>query len=292
MASSLAAQVAAQSRPSIPPIPVVTLPPSSSPITLKELDQRFRALIVQHRRTLGEMVFLSFRLCEASDWEKLGYSDAESYADSVGISYAYFRRLATLGERLQFLTVAEIQNLPLRAMSDLTKVHPSIWNEYPWIEEAKALTAREFSALVMRRNEQAGVSLCEPRTQLTLRVPLSLHPVMERRLETIRRQEGLGSVAEALSFALESVDEKYLLAETLTEIQKQMQELSRIQDSLKETSGEKANRLENGEDAAQIRARARASKLAASILRTIGEVVEISEEEVQVADSGETLSPV
>jgi len=238
------------------------------------------------------MVFLSFRLCEASDWEKLGYSDAESYADSVGISYAYFRRLATLGERLQFLTVAEIQNLPLRAMSDLTKVHPSIWNEYPWIEEAKALTAREFSALVMRRNEQAGVSLCEPRTQLTLRVPLSLHPVMERRLETIRRQEGLGSVAEALSFALESVDEKYLLAETLTEIQKQMQELSRIQDSLKETSGEKANRLENGEDAAQIRARARASKLAASILRTIGEVVEISEEEVQVADSGETLSPV
>jgi hypothetical protein len=236
------------------------------------------------------MVFVSFRLYEASDWEALKVTDAEAYADSVGISYPYFRRLATLGERLQFLTVAEIQNLSIRSMSDLTKVHPSIWNEYPWVEEAKALTAREFSTLVMQRNELAGVSLCEPRTQLTLRVPLSQHPVMERRLETIRRQEKLGSVAEALNFALESVDEKYLLADTLSEVQRQMQELSRIQESFKELSSEKTDRLEHGEDAGQIKARARAAKLTASILRTINDAV--SEEEISSTDAGDSVSTV
>ena len=290
--ATLAAQVVAQSRPAISPVPVVTLPPSPAPITLKELDQRFRALARQHARTLGEMVFVAYRLVEADNWESLGMLCGEDYAESVGISYSYFRRLATLGERLQFLTVTEIQNLSVRSMSDLTKVHPAIWNEYPWVEEAKALTAREFSALVMIRNEQAGHSLCEPRTQLTLRVPLSQHPVFERRLETIRRQEKLGSVAEALTLALESVDEKYLLSDTLTEIQKQMQELSRIQSSMKELSTEKADRLEHGEDAEQIRARSRAAKLTASILKTIGDVVEIHEEEIHAADSGSGVSAV
>jgi hypothetical protein len=236
------------------------------------------------------MVFVSCRLWEADDWTELGFQDAEAYADSVGISCGYLRQLASLGERLRFLTVAEIQNLSLRAMNALGRVHPAIWNEYPWVEEAKALTAREFISLVMHRNEQAGHTLCEPRTQLMLRVPLSQHPVMERRLETIRRQERLGSVAEALNFALESVDEKYVLADALAEIQKQMQELSRIQDSLKELSGERDARLENGPDREQRAARVRASKLTASILRTISDAVPT--EEVQTPDDRTGLSTV
>jgi hypothetical protein len=291
--ASLAAQVAAQARPSIiTPIRPSTLPPSTAPITLTELDQRFRALVRHQSRTLGEMVFVVYRLWTADSWESLGCADVESYCNSVGVSYAYWKRLAILGQRLQSLTLAEMQNLPLRAMESLIRVHPSIWSEYAWVEEAKALTAREFSMLVMQRNERvAHGQLSEPRTQLTLRVPLSQHPVLERRLETLRRQEKFGSTAEALTYALESVDRADLMADTLSEIQSQVAELSRIQDSLKESQAEKEARFASGMDDGSA-ARLKAQKLTAQILKTIGASNAFCKEEVRTTDPGATVSEI
>lgn len=291
--ASLAAQVAAQARPiSITPIRPSTLPPSTAPISLSDIYQRFSTLVHQERRTAGELAFLAFRLWTANEWEALGFADADAFCSQLGISENWWKRNVVLGEKLQHLTLAEIQSLTQTAMESLVRVHPSIWSEYAWIEEAKVLAPREFKMLVMQRNEQvARRQLSEPRTQLTLRVPLIQHPVLERRLEAIRRQEKLGSTAEALTFALESVDRADLMADTLAEIQRQVGELSRIQESLKESQSEKEARFESGTDDGSA-ARAKAQKLTASILRTIGESNAVCKEEVCAPNPRTTISAV
>lgn len=289
---SLAAQVAAQVRPvSVTPIRPVVLPPSTAPVTVGDTFQRFSALVQTHRRTAGELAYLAYRLESANEWQALGFSDVEGMCDALGITEQWWKRCVLLGERLQHLTLTEIQTLSSAAMDSLTRVHPSLWNEYAWVEEAKVLQPKEFRMLVSQRNEQVTKSqLSEPRTQLMLRVPLSQHPVLERRLEMIRKQERLGSTAEALTFALASVDRADLMTDTLTEIQRQVAELSRIQESLRELPSEKDARLDG--DKGQVAARIRAQKLTAQIMRTIGDVCASSEEEIQDADTGAAIQAV
>jgi hypothetical protein len=290
--ASLAAQVAAQARPiSITPIRPTTLPPSSAPITLTDTFERFSTLVHQERRTAGELAVLAFRLWSANDWEALGFADCEAFCASLGISDGWWRRRVTLGDRLQHLALGEVQSLSQDVMESILRVHPSIWSEYAWVEEAKVLLYREFQMLVHQRNSQVISSqLSEPRTKLTLRVPLSQHPVLERRLESIRRQEKLGSTAEALNFALESVDRADRMSDTLSELQKQVAELSRIQELLKESQAEKEARFESGTDDSG--ARLKAQRLTAQILKTIGGVSEVRAEEVQTPDPRASVSQI
>ena len=160
-------------------------------------------------------------------------------------------------------------------------------------KEAKALRSKEFVLLVLKRNTQVGRTLSEPRCALTVRVPLSQHPVIERRLEALRRQERLSSSAEALAFALESVDRAGLMADTITEIQGQIAELKHLYDpaNLEESDAEREARLADGKSltASAIRAQI--------LLRKIDRMIEgiadaLPAEEVSPAGDGETVSAV
>lgn len=247
--ASLAAQVAAQARPaSITPIRPAVVSPSDAPITLVELAERFRSLAKQNSRTVCEMVFVAHRLWLANDWQALGYSDVESFCEAAGVTLRYWDRLALIGERLQHVPLAEAQSIPFASLEALSRVNPSIWNEYAWVEETKALRSKEFVLLVLKRNSQLGKTISEPRCALTVRVPLSQHPVIERRLEALRRQERLSSSAEALAFALESVDRAGLMADTIAEIQEQVEELKHLYDpaNLQESEAEREARLADG----------------------------------------------
>lgn len=292
--ASLAAQVAAQARPaSITPIRPAVLPQSDAPITLVELAERFRSLAKQQGRTVCEMVFVAHRLWLANDWQALGYSDVESFCEAAGVTVRYWDRLALIGERLQNIPLAEAQNIPFAALEALSRVHPSIWNEYAWVEEAKALRTKEFVLLVLKRNAQVGRTLTEPRCALTVRVPLSQHPVIERRLEALRRRQRLSSSAEALTFALESVDRAGLMADTIAEIQNQVEELKHLYDpaNLEESEAERDARLADGKSVTD------SAMKAQGLLRKIDRMIEgiadaLPEEEVPPASDGETVSAV
>lgn len=285
--ASLAAQVAAQNRPvSITPIRPAVQSPSDAPITLRDLAERFTSLAKQQARTVGEMIFVAYRLWLANDWPALGFEDVEGFCEAAGVSVRYWDQLTVLGERLQHLTLGEVQNLSFPILQSLGKVHPSIWSEYAWVEEAKALTAKEFQMIVAQRNSQVTKTLVEPRCALTLRVPLSQQPVLERRLEALRRQERFSSTAEALTFALESVDRADLLADTVAEIQGQVSELKRLYES--ESPEEKDARLDG-----KIGVGVKAQSLFRRIDKTIGGAADaLPAEEVSSADSGASVSTV
>lgn len=194
------------------------------------------------------MVFVAYRLWVANDWQALGYSDLESFCEASGVTVRYWDRLALIGERLQHVPLIEAQNIPFASLEALSRVYPAIWNEYAWVEEAKALRSKEFALLVLQRNAQVGRTISEPRCALTVRVPLSQHPVIERRLEALRRREQLSSSADALTFALESVDRAGLMADTILEIQEQVAELKHLYDpaNLQESEAERDARLNDG----------------------------------------------
>lgn len=290
--ASLAAQVAAQNRPiSITPIRPAVQPPSDAPITLKDMAVQFFSLSRQQSRVVGEMILVAYRLWVANDWPALGFTDVEAFCDHAGITAKYWDQLTLLGERLQLLTVGEVQGLSLAMLNSLARVHPSIWSEYAWVEEAKALQAREFAMLVTQRNEEVNKSLTEPRCALTVRVPLSQHPVLERRLEALRRQERLGSIGEALTFALESVDRADLMADTLEEIKTQVSELQLLYDGMEESSSEREARLETGKSVTGTVVKAQ-TLLKRMEKKISGVVDEVYEEEIQEPGSGETISAV
>lgn len=239
------------------------------------------------------MVFVAHRLWLANDWQALGYQDVESFCEAAGVTVRYWDRLALIGERLQHISLPEAQNIPFASLEALSRVNPSIWNEYAWVEEAKALRSKEFVLLVLKRNSQLGKTISEPRCALTVRVPLSQHPVIERRLEALRRQERLSSSAEALAFALESVDRAGLMADTISEIQEQIAELKHLYDpvNLQESDAEREARLADGDSltASAIKAQ--------GLLRKIDRMIEgisdaIPAQAVPAADSGETVSAV
>jgi hypothetical protein len=289
--ASLAAQVAAQARPvSVTPIRQAILPPSNAPITVSDLDSRFRSVVNTERRSAAESAYLAYRLWSANNWESLGYKDEESYCDSVGIGYRWWQRRVTIGERLQHLTLAEIQGFSFAALENLGRVHPSLWSEFAWVEEAKLLPPREFSMLVTQRNAAVVKDqLYEPRRAMTIRVPVSQQPVMERRLETIRRQMRLSSVADALNFALESVDRVDLMSDLLEEVQTQVTALKQLYDvnRLAESSAEKESRLADGSDKSLTMTAFKAAQLLKRIDRALGEAADaLPKETVHEAGTG------
>lgn len=243
MAAVLAARVAqqAQAQPAKPPAQLVPMPqpqvkmapvvhPSSqSGPTIQEIDQKFRAATQQYRFSIVEMAFYG-RLLRAKDaWDEIGLRDEEHYRQHVGLSEKTWQDCMTLGERLQGVSLAEARELTIAAATQLTKVHPRIWSEYSWIEEAKLMPAREFKMLVEQRNHEAKPGkLAEPRATLAMQVAVSKHAEIERRLTTIRKQGNLRNSAEALESALNSAARERSVRSQLTQITEDATELARL----------------------------------------------------------------
>lgn len=226
-----------------------------------ELDQRFRAATTRARAAIWEMVYYGHKLeqaaAAAAAWATLGFDSGEAYAEAQGISASTWHNYMVLGDRLQRLSLAEMQGLKLGTMAELAKIHPAIWDEYAWVEEAKALPARDFAMIVAQRNrEHSPKPLAEPRADVRVSMPLTQQVAVARRLDQIRRKQQLATTGDALIVAVAAVDRAALLEDTLSEVKQKISELERLWRpdqpglaGLVESDTEKAARLERGEPA-------------------------------------------
>lgn len=304
MGNILAARVAAQARghtPSQPrpaanltPIRVAAPPlPPPSPqqptvlpagqLALPELDQQFRGAVKTARNSLAAIAYYGFRLLLANDWSSLGYDSAEHYYTEQGLSQDIWENYTKLGERLQHLSLTDMQQLRVSAARALAKVHPSLWPEYAWVEEAKLLPTREFEVLVIQRNREHQPSqLAEPRITVSVSVPVSQQSTIERRMQSLRRRAKLATPGDTLIFALEAADRASLMEDVLSAVQQQVAELGRLWKpdepwsvALAESVAERADRLEHGAEgqaASLVDAGARSQQLTRAILRQLREL--------------------
>lgn len=286
----LAARVAAAQRPQNAVLPVELqpatelrlpqiVPPPASAATIAELDQRFRAATMRARAAIWEMVFYGHKLEQAESWVALGFESGSTYAEAQGISATTWNNYMVLGDRLRRLSLAEMQGLKLGTMTELAKVHPNIWNEYAWVEEAKALPARDFAAIVSQRNrEYSPKPLAEPRADVRVSMPLTQQVAVARRLDQIRRKQQLATTGDALIVAVAAVDRAALLEDTLSEVKQKIAELERLWRpdqpglaGLIESDTEKAARIERGEPALTDAA-ARTQQLTRMLLKDLRDV--------------------
>jgi hypothetical protein len=253
---------------------------SASPApAIADLDARFRQATTRARAALWEMVYYGYRLALAADWQKLGHESAESYIEQLGISPQTWLNYMVLGERLEHLTLAEMQGLKLGTMTQLAKVRPELWQEYAWVEEAKALPPRDFAMIVAQRNRDLSTKpLAEPRADVRVSMPISQQVAVARRLDQIRRKQQLATTGDALIVAVAAVDRAALLEDTLSEVKQRVAELERLwrpdQPGLAgmvESEAEKAARLDRGETALSDAA-ARTQQLTRMLLKDLREV--------------------
>ena len=250
--------------------------PATPTLAIPELDQRFRAATTRARAALWEMVYYGHQLDQADAWPALGVESGVAYAEHLGISATTWNNYMVLGARLAHLSLAEISGLRLQTMTELARVHPSLWDEYAWVEEAKALPARDFAMIVAERNRKAQPKpLAEPRADVRVSMPLSQQVSVARRLDQIRRKQRLASTGDALLVAIDAVDRAGLLEDTLADVQSKISELELIWRpeipglaGMVETADEKAARLALGETGIPAAA-ARTQQLARMVLRSL-----------------------
>lgn len=252
---------------------------TATPTPIAELDQRFRAATMRARAAIWEMIYYGHRLDQADAWTALGFDSGATYAEALGISADTWQNYMTIGDRLGRMTLAEMQGLKLSTLQQLARIHPTIWDEYAWVEEAKALPPRDFAMIVAQRNrEHSPKPLAEPRADVRVSMPLTQQVAVARRLDQIRRKQQLASTGDALIVAVAAVDRAALLEDTLSEVKLRVSELERLWRpdqpglaGLVESDAEKSARLDRGETALSDAA-ARTQQLTRMLLKDLRDV--------------------
>lgn len=216
--STLAAQVAAAAKPQAPQTTLIQSRPqlvpsaSASSVASPALATKFQRLqraADTLRQSAIEIAFIGWEIESADGWQALGFDSAESAGEILGLSAATWRNYLTLGSRLHSrnLTLDQAQKLTMQSASLLMKIHPTLWTEFAWIDEAMMLSAKQFAALIDDRHGQlAAADLprgAEFTSSLTLSLPASRRAIVETKLTNLRRSLGASSDAATLEQALD-----------------------------------------------------------------------------------------
>lgn len=257
--ASRLSQASQQAKPASLPRPAQLIP--AGELSTPELYQSLRQSTTKLRHSLVEISYYGWRLRQRNAWGDLGLADEEAARLDLGLSSNLWETYLMLGERLASadMTLDQMRALSVESARLLTRVHPKLWNEFAWIDEARMLSVRQFATLVDERNSQVTLAvqrqLAEPRTRLAMLMPASQRAGVESRLAAVRQQRNLKSNAEALAAALTAAERETLLVVKLAGLQQQLAGLASLWPAgqpwsagLAETTAELESRL-GSEDA-------------------------------------------
>jgi hypothetical protein len=266
-----------------PAPPKVTAAVVASGTGIVEIYAQFKGAVERHRFSIVEMAFYGRRLKAAEDWEALGFRDEEHFRNHHGLSEQRWRDCLTLGERLGQLTLEQARELTVEAARYLTKIHPRIWEEYSWLDEARLLPPREFGMLVEQRNhESAPTRLAEPRANVMVQVPVSQRNAIERRLGSIRKYHSLPSAGAALDYSIRAAERERQVQSKLMGLEEELSKLARLWSpdvpwsvNLSESTAELEKRLTSGDSSSMSEAAALSQRLMGRILKSLEAVHEV-----------------
>lgn len=271
-----------------PASPQVTAPAATG-TGIVETYAQFKSAIERHRFSTIQMAYYGRRLKAAEDWESIGFRDEEHFRNHHGLSEQRWRDCLMLGERLMGLTLEQACDLTVDAARYLTKIHPRIWDEYSWLDEARLLPSREFGMLVEQRNhESSPARMVEPKANVMVQVPVSQRTAIERRLGNIRKYHKLQSAGAALEYSLRAAERERQVTSRLAGLEEEVAKLSRIWNpegpwsvSLTESTDELEKRLAEGQSGSLSEAAALSQRLMSRILKSLEAVHEVLPETSQ-----------
>jgi hypothetical protein len=203
--------------------------------TALELVHGFTQATVSYRNGLLEMAHYGFRLHEMDDWAAAGFAGGEQeFLSSHGLSASSWETYLLLGRRLTHLTLDQMRGISAASAKLLTKISEKLWPEFAWVEEARLLPTSEFARMVDQRVGSIGKqkkSLAEPKSAISLSVPLLQRDQLERRIDCLRRQHRLTTPLAALDFMLRTCEQGPGVVTSIERLDQSTLELERILDS-------------------------------------------------------------
>lgn len=210
------------------------------------------------RNSMLTIAYYGYKVVEAGNWTALGIpavDSEDSWRDHLGLSAKLWREHMTLGARISHLPVEQLGTLTIGTAQQLALIHPRIWTEYAWLDEARLLKTKEFAALVAERNVALQTTafasqVVEPKGKLTVQMADSQRRDLDRRLTRLRRVHSRRSQADTLEFVIEQAEQAELLQTRQHEIEGLVRELESVwlDIELRETEEEKTARLAAGPD--------------------------------------------
>jgi hypothetical protein len=195
------------------PTPVV-LPPAD--VEVLSLIQQLRSTAKTYRNCLAEISYYGWRLRYAlggsvgnkgSMWASVGYESEDAFRESLGIPLSTWNERLRIGQVLCNLSLEDLKQVKPTNARLLTQVDPAIVADFPWVEEAKTLSAKEFAQNVAKRNKQAGSDV-EPTDIFKVRLPITAKIFLEDTVEKFRVEHELASTGEALEMLIADVHDR------------------------------------------------------------------------------------
>lgn len=217
--------------------PAAVLAPGQ--LSTPELFARLQRSATALRNSLIEISYLGWQLRQRNDWQALGLADETAARETLGLGEATWQTYMTLGERLvaSGLTLEQLRSLTVESARLLTRVHPRLWHEYAWLDEARMLSTRQLASLVDERNRlaAAGTSagatprgLAETSVKLSLSCSRMQHAALDSRLTTLRRALQHRSAAETLLHAVAAAERQPGIVEAAAKLQQQTEALAQL----------------------------------------------------------------
>lgn len=199
------------------------------------LEQQVRQTAATLRASSVRLAYFGWRLRYAiegngGDWSVLGAEHntldglgnpviriaetEDQYRETLGIARSTWFKLLRIGEVLRNLPLRDLEQIKLANAEALTKVDPSIVASYPWIDDAKRLSADDFALKVAQRNQKIG-SDKGTEVYFRVKVPVTAKKFLEETVESFRLEHGLASQGEALEMLIADVHDRPNVMATL-----------------------------------------------------------------------------
>jgi hypothetical protein len=166
-------------------------------------DTAIRKASASIRSSKCVIAFHGWRLHKSNRWHDLGYASEESYREAAGITPHMWDLCLTVGKLLEPLTLEQLTEIGIEKGILLTHVNSDLWFDFPWLQDAKRMSERDFRDVVTLRNR----SLDSPEATEALLANQSSEDVVTRaKIDYLRRKYGLDNSIDAIKMALRDAD--------------------------------------------------------------------------------------
>lgn len=166
-----------------------------------ECQQHLRRAAHGLKNSLMTIAYYGFRVRMGEYFRDYGFETEDHFRESLDIPRSTWYKAVRIGEALNQLSLEDLQQISTGNAELLIQVQPQLWQDFPWIEEAKSLKPSEFAVKVADRNKQVGDAR-EPMTYYRCKVPFLAKSAIEEMVESFRQANNLASTGQALEFLM------------------------------------------------------------------------------------------
>jgi len=165
-------------------------------------DEEFEQLQVAargYKTSLMTMAYYGFRIRLSEKFRDYGFESEDQMREFLDVPRSTWYKAVRIGEALNQLPLKDLQAISVGNAELLIQVQPSLWHDYPWVQEAKTLKPAQLAIRVAERNKRSGIDVT-PMTYVRWKVPFLAKTAIENMVNSFQQRHNLSSPGQALEF--------------------------------------------------------------------------------------------